>query len=356
MQSDSALDIAVARGIISKSQANSIRLIEGEEGSGLSSRPDQLTVTENDDEGFRFITGFSDIFIALGVIIFLSGILRTSLLESVPGTLVIAAVCWGLSEIVATWQRRSLPSMVSAAGFVFFTAVAVFSWFHDFNPSQFVSGYERLLGEPDVSVWLLPLTVFASSLVYYVRFKLPFSLFLSAISFASTMLAGLFFSLEESQIADVIIPALFATGLIIVCAALYFDTRDPDRRTRFSDNAFWLQDYALYTVLKTRHQEKAWTQWTPQLALRETSALEQARQKVEKKKRRKQKASDWSGFTTGYYGSNSEGRSGVEFNELRKKKLKLECTKLELDLEKMPLECAKLELEIQQLQRELLSQ
>ena len=43
----------------------------------------------------------------------------------------------------------------------------------------------------------------------------------------------------------------------------------------------------------------------------------------------------------------------VEMNELRRKKLRLECMRLELEIEKLPLECAKLELEIQQLQRNL---
>jgi len=45
--------------------------------------------------------------------------------------------------------------------------------------------------------------------------------------------------------------------------------------------------------------------------------------------------------------------SQAELNELRRKKLRLECAKLELELEKIPLECAKLELEIQHLQRTL---
>jgi len=43
----------------------------------------------------------------------------------------------------------------------------------------------------------------------------------------------------------------------------------------------------------------------------------------------------------------------AELNELRRKKLRLECAKLELELEKIPLECAKLELEIQHLQKTL---
>ena len=52
---------------------------------------------------------------------------------------------------------------------------------------------------------------------------------------------------------------------------------------------------------------------------------------------------------------NMGGTGPVEMNELRRKKLRLECMKLELEIEKLPLECAKLELEIQQLQRNLSS-
>ena len=44
----------------------------------------------------------------------------------------------------------------------------------------------------------------------------------------------------------------------------------------------------------------------------------------------------------------------AEVNELRRKKLRLECIKLELEIEKLPLECAKLELEIQRLQKQKL--
>ena len=50
---------------------------------------------------------------------------------------------------------------------------------------------------------------------------------------------------------------------------------------------------------------------------------------------------------------NMGGTGPVEMNELRRKKLRLECMKLELEIEKLPLECAKLELEIQQLQKNL---
>ena len=91
MQTDTALEIAVARGVISEAQANAIRLI-GREKSAPET--ELYRHEEADDEGFRFVTGFSDIFIALGIVILLSGIIRTGLLESVGGTLLIGALCW----------------------------------------------------------------------------------------------------------------------------------------------------------------------------------------------------------------------------------------------------------------------
>ena len=51
----------------------------------------------------------------------------------------------------------------------------------------------------------------------------------------------------------------------------------------------------------------------------------------------------------------SSGSGDHELYELRRKKLRLECSKLELEIERLPLECAKLELQIQQLQRDLLA-
>ena len=57
-----------------------------------------------------------------------------------------------------------------------------------------------------------------------------------------------------------------------------------------------------------------------------------------------------------YFAAHYPLTANYQLMELRKKKLRLECSKLELELEKMPLECAKLELEIQKLQRDLLTQ
>ena len=38
-------------------------------------------------------------------------------------------------------------------------------------------------------------------------------------------------------------------------------------------NAFWLNDYALFRAIKSRHDERVWTDWDPLLAQRDTGAL-----------------------------------------------------------------------------------
>ncbi len=47
------------------------------------------------------------------------------------------------------------------------------------------------------------------------------------------------------------------------------------------EQAYWLEDYALYRALKQAHDERAWTQWPDKLRDREPEALEQARSGME---------------------------------------------------------------------------
>ncbi|MGI9351595.1 MAG: hypothetical protein ACR2O3_08535 [Rhizobiaceae bacterium] len=271
MQTDAALEIAFARGIISESQANAIRLLDSEKAAPEMRLYHQ---EDNDDEGFRFVTGFSDIFIALGIIILLTGIVRTGLLDSVGGTFLIAILCWGLSEIVATWQRRSLPSIVSAAGFVTTISAAVFAHVGSIQPAS-------LFREPDVVLvfthninWILPLLLLLSSLFYYWRFRLPFALFISALSFAATIFAGLLNILDSSQISPAIIPALVGSGLAIFCSAIFFDAQDPERKTRLSDNAFWLHLVASPLIVHSiMWQSAIWLTGSEQFS---TQSLDQA--------------------------------------------------------------------------------
>jgi 4-alpha-glucanotransferase len=49
-------------------------------------------------------------------------------------------------------------------------------------------------------------------------------------------------------------------------------------RTYIEQQAWWLDDYALYRTLKAHHEERAWTDWPGPLRCREPKALEDARE------------------------------------------------------------------------------
>ena len=56
--------------------------------------------------------------------------------------------------------------------------------------------------------------------------------------------------------------------------------RDADKVKAFSEkNAGWLPDYALFMALKFAHHGKAWTEWEPELAMRNAESLQKARSK-----------------------------------------------------------------------------
>lgn len=241
MPSSETLGIAVARGIITEAQANSIQMIEDGIPRHQGAANTAAATTDDDDEGFRFVTGFSDIFLAIGVGIVIYGALQSPLWQSAVGNLVLAGLCWGLSEIVATWQRRSLPSIIASIAFVAFSVVAALSYFAGVDPMKTYLAFDLALEEIGQSkAWVLPACILGASALYYFRFRLPFSLFMMAIGFAATVGISLFRVMELDFHPSMLIAVLFVTGLIIFAAAFYFDTQDTKRQTRLSDNAFWL--------------------------------------------------------------------------------------------------------------------
>ncbi len=60
-------------------------------------------------------------------------------------------------------------------------------------------------------------------------------------------------------------------------AANFLDRASPEDRDRFErfcrENAFWLADYALYSVLRRRFQYQSWNHWPPEYASRRPEAI-----------------------------------------------------------------------------------
>ncbi len=219
MISYETLTQAIARGIITAEQANQIQALTS------TDAPPQ------DDEKLRFITGFGDIFVAIGLVLFLGALgyfLSHWTVAAVGAGLAVA--CWGLAEFFTRKRRMALPSLLLLVGFVGSILVAVSFGLallqSDTSPLEWHFAVGGLIAA--VAAW-----------GHYRRFKTPISP-AAGCGALTGMLVTLVYSAAPDA-APVVIPfLLLIAGIIAFTLALRLDFQDPRRETRRTDIAFWL--------------------------------------------------------------------------------------------------------------------
>ncbi|MEO1188243.1 MAG: hypothetical protein AAFW60_04145, partial [Pseudomonadota bacterium] len=191
------LRAAVAANLLSADQASRL------EAFLLSRKDDGAGNQQIGQENLRFLANFNDIFITLGLGILFVGVIALvgtfsapamasgNLLAGVMFSLPVAAFAWILMEYFCARRRLLLPSMALSVIFVVFCTAAAMS----FAASIIGADIERLdFSEMYGTTGLLGVFVFlsalAASLAIFFRFRLPFSLALSAISAAGAVYVG----------------------------------------------------------------------------------------------------------------------------------------------------------------------
>jgi len=173
------------------------------------------------EENMRFVRSFSDVFISIGI-----GLLSLGMFTSIGifgggiGYLAGAALLWVMCEYFGRKKRAHLPTLLLAFAYLIFVHRGL-SVVLDMGGSGLMSGLVPAL------VTLLAMVLF------YWRFRLPFAVALIALS-----LIMIVFAVLGDTIAAGLL--MIASGLALFLAALAYDSRDTDRKTRFADNAFWL--------------------------------------------------------------------------------------------------------------------
>jgi hypothetical protein len=185
----------------------------------------------SDTETPRFVRGFHDVLITIGVVVALGGLWGLAALYAVLPAIIV------LSEILVRRQRLALPAVSLTIALFCWTFLLmsfffrpVTSVFSGAETTQFVAGFPLILG------------------AYYARYRVPLSLALCIMS-ALALVLSLLLRLIQWASGD---PQFFANHplvlavVFLVCAlglfatALYFDLGDRLRRTTRSDIAFWL--------------------------------------------------------------------------------------------------------------------
>lgn len=191
----------------------------------------------------RFVRGFHDILITIGVAAACIGLAYTM------GPLAVMVAAWALAELLVRRQRLALPAF--ALTLVWGGAATVA--FSEHAPLLLPEVFSGRLEVGIVTALVLALVLF------YGRFRVPFALAATILAvgvLSLEFLVTVFFSGDTLELmvrgrlpSFSILTFFHAAALFAV--ALWFDWRDLERRTRRSDVAFWLHLAAAPALLYT---------------------------------------------------------------------------------------------------------
>ena len=191
-----------------------------------------------DNESFRLLTGFNDIFVTLACLLVLGAI--PALLPGLAAAVALAIVSWGLAEYFTRRRRMALPSIILLLAFV--SAAFVGTFMAITAGGHWGRAAQQIWAQGQVTAAFAPLMVAglagaAAAALHWRRFRVPITLAAGAGALAVGFIA-LVGALVPSGPA--MQAAAFLAGLAIFAGAMAYDMRDRDRLTRSTDIAFWL--------------------------------------------------------------------------------------------------------------------
>lgn len=192
-----------------------------------------------DEESFRLITGFNDIFVSIAAVILLVAVawIGASIHPAIGGAFV-AASAWFLAEYFTRKRRMALPSIVLVLAF----SGGVFATMVGFMVEHGEAIFGRDPGETlgAVIVGTMALITAAATWAHWRRFMVPITVAAGTAALAATAVALILSIVGVSTSPDIVMALVLVAGLGVFTLAMWWDRSDRVRQTRRSDVAFWL--------------------------------------------------------------------------------------------------------------------
>jgi hypothetical protein len=246
MYSQADIESAVAAGVITPEAAAQLR--------DHVSR--QRATLPADEEHFRLLTGFNDIFVGLAAIILLVAVgwLAQQLPPRVDGFgpspfagFFVAATAWGLAEFFTRKRRMALPSIILLLAFVggIFATVGVTGVL--MVEQFFGPDLDDRVGE-SMARTLASAVLIASggaaafaAWIHWRRFTVPITVAAGTAAIAALGVGLVAIAVGNQRWAyDATLVVVLLLGLGVFAYAMWWDASDVKRETRRSDVAFWL--------------------------------------------------------------------------------------------------------------------
>lgn len=228
MYSEADLQSAVSAGAISRDAADALR----QHARGLRAAP------VADEEHFRLITGFNDIFVTIAAVMLLVALagIGDAVAPGVAG-LLIAFGAWAMAEFFTRQRRMALPSIVLLLAFVGGVVGIPINILAENDPNM-SERTSALIGAA------IALTGAGAAWFHWRRFKVPITVAAGAAAIAVMALAligaAILPMFKDDGGEQIMMALVFAAGLAIFAWAMRWDMSDRARETRRSDVAFWL--------------------------------------------------------------------------------------------------------------------
>jgi hypothetical protein len=242
MYSQNDLDEAVASGALSAEAAASLRAFVD----------NQRASPAVDEENFRLITGFNDIFVSIAAAILLFAVgwigqsigQSTGMIVDVDGPsplapLFVAGTAWALAMFFTAKRRMALPSILLLLAFVGGVfATTLFSLVLGIGTDAFEGGNEALGG---VIAATAGAVAAAGAWLHWKQFRVPITVAAGAAA-VSAIAVGLLIAVlgNPEPYENTIWGFVLLLGIGVFLFAMRWDSSDQARVTRRSDVAFWL--------------------------------------------------------------------------------------------------------------------
>jgi len=222
MYTDDDLDRAVAAGALAPEAAAAFRAFVARE----------TVQPAVDEEHFRLLTGFNDIFVSVAATLILIAVgWLGNTLDGVLGGAAVAVTSWGLAEYFTRRRRMALPSILLLLAFV--------GGIYGAALAALMNGDFTFRADAGLRVGGAAALAALAAWLHWRRFMVPITVAAGTGAALVTVLAVIFGS-NPDLVRTWAIPAVFVAGLAAFAFAMWWDSRDRARTTRRSDVAFWL--------------------------------------------------------------------------------------------------------------------
>jgi hypothetical protein len=217
MYTDENLSSAVKAGIFSDDAASKFRAF-------VSNEQGMVAV---DEEHFRLVTGFNDIFVVIACGLLLASIawIGNDIYKGL-GLLGVAMASWGLSEFFVLKRKMALPAIALLLSFIF-----GISWF---AAELFIAQSKN----GSLSFLAAGCTGLVASYFHWLRFRVPITVAAGLAVVIGSLIAMVVIQFPKIESWSLLM--IFIGGLLSFAIAMHWDIQDTKRLTRKSDVAFWL--------------------------------------------------------------------------------------------------------------------